>query len=91
MNQPPAPDWGARSTFPSEAAFEHLAAELATTFVDIAAEAIDSHTEAAPGRIAQALTLDRSAVVQRVEGHFQVTHECTDPGFPRGAWPSVPA
>src|SRR5262249_8309390 len=78
-----SPAGDARSTIAPGSAFEHLAAELATTFVDIAAEAVDSHIETALGRIAQALELDRSAVVQRVEGHFLVTHEWTRPGFPR--------
>src|SRR5262245_14927712 len=85
-NEPPAlasPREESGRTLPSGSAFEHLAAELATTFVHIPAESIDKHIEAALGRIAQALDLDRSAVVQRVEGHFLVTHEWTRPGFPR--------
>src|SRR5262245_18576340 len=85
-NEPPAlasPPGEARRTLPSGAAFEDLAAELATTFGHIAAEPVDAHIDAALERITQALALDRSAIVQRVEGHFQVTHEWTRPGFPR--------
>ena len=66
-----------------EAAFEHLAAELATTFVDIPAEAVDDHIEAALEQAAAALDLDRIAVAQWVDHQFQVTHQWVRTGCPR--------
>jgi transcriptional regulator with GAF, ATPase, and Fis domain len=65
------------------ATFDHVLAEVAATFVDLPPEALDGHLEATLGRIAEALGLDRSAVGQRVDGQFQVTHQWTRPGFPR--------
>ncbi len=71
-------------------AFDQVIAEVAATFVNLPAEAIDGHLEAALGRIAEALELDRSTVTQRFEGHFQITHEWTRPGFPRLPTPLIP-
>jgi formate hydrogenlyase transcriptional activator len=75
--------WDARRATPSDVGFEHLAAEVATTFVDIPAEAVDDHIEEALGRVATVLDLDRSAVTQWVDGQFQVTHQWVRAGFPR--------
>jgi formate hydrogenlyase transcriptional activator len=72
-----------RGAIVSEAAFDHLAAELATTFVDVPAEAVDDHIEAALGRVAVALDVDRSEVAQWVDRQFQVTHQWVREGFPR--------
>jgi formate hydrogenlyase transcriptional activator len=86
---PPAvsadPDSEPRRMPAPEAAFDHLAAELATTFVDVPAEAVDDHIEAALGRVATALDLDRGAVAQWVDRQFQVTHQ-----WVRGRLPRLP-
>ena len=79
---PPEPAGEPGTAVVSEAAFEHLAAELATTFVHISSEAVDGHIEVALGRVATALDLDRSTVTQWVDHHFQVTHQWVRAGFP---------
>ena len=80
---PAPPERHRRGAIVSEAAFDHLAAELATTFVDVPAEAVDDHIEAALERVAVALDVDRSEVAQWVDRQFQVTHQWVREGFTR--------
>ena len=70
--------------------FRALGRRAGDHFVHIAAEAVDDHIEAALGRVATALDLDRSTVTQWVDRHFQVTHQWVRAGFPRAPAPLIP-
>jgi formate hydrogenlyase transcriptional activator len=71
-----------RRTLDDRIEFESLVVELAAQFVNLPAGDVDRSIEEALGRLARALSLDRSALFQHVEatGEFMHTHQWTRPG-----------
>ena len=67
----------AQSTLGWALGFQRLIAELSTTFIDLAAGAIDEHVTSVLERAARFLDLDRSIVAQAsgVSGKLEVTHQ----------------